>query len=251
MLAPAGGWSADWLSGHPPILSRLLWRGVEAQHVVATMKLVDTLAEQDVLERLLEGSKPPLPPAATGMHYLLSTPFRYPSPLPSRFRAAGEPGLWYGAETLPVAASEVGHWRWRFVVDSDGLAGREVVTEHTFFQARVDGRAVDLSEAPWSALAVTWTHPSDYRECHRLADAARTAGVQWIRYVSVRASVQHADGACAAVLDPVSLSQPAPLLQQTWVCKASRHQVLLVHENDRLTLRFDGEGLPIQPDGNG
>jgi hypothetical protein len=79
--------------------------------------------------------------------------------------------------------------------------------------------------------------------------------VQWIRYisvcVSVRASVQHADGAGATVLDPVSLSLPAPLLQQTWVCKASRHQVLLVHENDRPALRFDGAGLPMQPFGNG
>jgi hypothetical protein len=240
-------WSADWLSGIAPTLSRLLWRGVEAQHVVATMKLVDTLAEQDILERLLEGSKPPLPPAASGMHYLLSTPFRYPSPLPSRFRPAGAPGLWYGAETLPVAASEVGHWRWRFVIDSDGLAGREVVSEHTFFQARVDGRTLDLVEAPWSALAEAWTHPSDYHECHRLADAARSAGMQWIRYASVR----HPVGVCAAVLDPLSLSLPAPLLQQTWVCKASRHQVLLVHEHDRLTLRFDGDGLPMQIVGDG
>jgi hypothetical protein len=244
--APRIDWSPDWLTSGMAPSARLLWRGVEAQHVVATMKLVDTLAEQEVLEQLIEGSKPPLPPAAAGLHYLLSTPFRYPSPHPSRFRAAGEPGLWYGAETLPVAAIEVGYWRWRFVTDSDGLARKEVVTEHTFFQARVEGRAVDLTEPPWSTMAAAWTHPNDYRQCHRLAESARSAGAQWIRYLSVR----HPAGTCGAVLDPASLSLPVPLLQQTWVCKASGHQVLLVHENHRLTLRCDGEGLSLQPASN-
>jgi hypothetical protein len=234
-------WDPSWLVDHGVALERLLWRGVEAQHLVATMKLVDTLDEQSVLERLLEGSKPPLPPASSGLHYLLSTPFRYPSVHPSRFRAAGQPGLWYGAETLRAAASEVGHWRWRFIMDSDGLSGREVVTEHTFFQARVEGRTVDLATPPWSALAAKWTHPLDYRECHRLAEAARAAGIQWIRYASVRCP----GAACGAVLDPASMSLPMPLLQQTWVCKAGRHQVLMVHEDDRLALEFDIDGLPL------
>lgn len=240
-------WSPDWLPAPRLTLARALWRGVEAQHLVATMKLVDTLAEQGILEQLLEGSKPPLPPAAAGMHYLLSTPFRYPSPHPSRFRAAGEPGLWYGAESLLTAAGEVGHWRWHFVTDSAGLDEQEVVTEHTFFQAQVEGRAVDLTEPPWSSLATVWTHPSDYRECQRVADSARSAGMQWIRYTSAR----HTAGTCGAVLDPQVLSLPTPLLQQTWVCKASRRQVLMVHDSDRLALRFDDKGLQVPPDIDG
>ena len=80
------------------------WRLVEAQHVVSTMKLVDDVAEQRLLEDLLEAAKPPLPAAAKGLHYLLATPFRYP-PLPrgSRFRAAGEPGVFYGADALATS----------------------------------------------------------------------------------------------------------------------------------------------------
>jgi len=234
-------WEPGWLDSARATLTRLLWRGVEAQHLVATMKLVDTLAEQEILERLIDDSKPPLPPGARGLHYLLATPFRYASAHASRFRAAGEPGLWYGAESVLTAASEVGHWRWRFVADSAGLDQREVVTEHTFFQALVAGRAIDLGESPWNAAKLWWAHPTDYGECHRLAEQARDAGLQWIRYASVR----HPAGHCAAVLDPTALALPSPLLQQSWVCKAGRQQVLLIHDQDRLTLRFDEKGLPV------
>jgi hypothetical protein len=62
------------------------------------MRLVDSLEDQATLERLLETSKPPLPEAAEGLHYLLDTPFRYRSPYGSRFRAGTDPGVWYGAK---------------------------------------------------------------------------------------------------------------------------------------------------------
>ena len=74
---------AWWAEGERELV-RVLWRGVEAQHRVATMKLVDTLEEQAELERLLEDSKPPLPRGTASLHYLLMTPFRYTSRHPSR-----------------------------------------------------------------------------------------------------------------------------------------------------------------------
>ena len=70
------------------------WRVVEAQHQVSTRKLVDTLEEQSLLEDLIDAAKPP-DPTQGRLHYLLSTPFRYP-PLRhgSRFGTRHEPGLW-------------------------------------------------------------------------------------------------------------------------------------------------------------
>jgi hypothetical protein len=64
---------------------------VEAQHRISTLKLVDTVEEQQALEQLIEETKPPLPPECAGLHYLLSTPFRYGAvyPVGSRFRRAG------------------------------------------------------------------------------------------------------------------------------------------------------------------
>lgn len=202
----------------------LLWRGVEAQHRIATMKVVDSVAEQELLESLLERSKPPLPGPVAAAHYLLSTPFRYLSPWPSRFRAPGEPGVWYGAERLETACAEVGYWRWRFATDSDGLRDASVLSEHTYFEATVNGRVVDLGAEPWAALERRWMHPVDYSGCHALARAARAAGAAWIRYRSVR-DPRHRP--CGAVLDPGALALGDLTHQQTWACKVTATAVLM------------------------
>ena len=76
------------------------------------MVLVDTLDEQALLEQLLEGSKPPLPSGAAGLHWLLFTPFRYPPPPSgSRFRGQTDPGVFYGADEVETACAELGFWR--------------------------------------------------------------------------------------------------------------------------------------------
>ncbi|MGQ0654347.1 MAG: RES domain-containing protein, partial [Betaproteobacteria bacterium] len=64
-----------------------MWRAVEWQHIAATTKLVDSQAEQEMLEDILEETKPPAPSGMGPMDYLLATPFRYrPPPGGSRFR---------------------------------------------------------------------------------------------------------------------------------------------------------------------
>jgi hypothetical protein len=208
----------------------LAWRGVEAQHIVATMRLVDSLAEQTVLEQLLEASKPALPASARPeRHFLLTTPFRYRSPFASRFRRAGAAGVWYGGETLQTAAAEVAYWRWRFLAASDGLRDQELLTAHTFFQARVSGLAIDLTEPPWLDFRADWVQDSDYRTTQAIARAAVEAGVQWLRYESVR----QAGGFCAAVFDAAALALADAPHQQTWHCKVRLMGALMVHDADR------------------
>ena len=51
-----------------------------------------------MLEGILDRSKPALPETAADLHYLLATPFRYASPIGSRFRAPADAGVWYGAD---------------------------------------------------------------------------------------------------------------------------------------------------------
>ncbi len=41
-----------------------LWRAVEAQHVASTLRLVDDLEEQRVLEEILDETKPVVPTPA-------------------------------------------------------------------------------------------------------------------------------------------------------------------------------------------
>lgn len=218
--------------------SAQLWRGVEAQHVIATLRLTDSRGEHEVLEELLEASKPPIPPEAKGRHFLVFTPFRYRSPVPSRFRRAVDPGVWYGAEALETACAEVAYWKWRFLMDSEGLAGQALHTEHTFFQASARGRCADLSAAPWKAASRAWMQKTDYSACQDLADEARKRGLGWIRYASVRAP----KGICAAVLRPDALSLSRAFEQQIWICKTTRSGAYLQRtgRGEQYEFRADG-----------
>lgn len=229
-------WHDDWFEAARPA-RRKLWRGVEAQHRVATMRLVDNTAEQELLEQLLEGSKPPLPAGSQGLHYLVSTPFRYSSPHPSRFRPAHEPGIWYGAEEPETVAAELAWWRWKFLVESDGLRDRELVTEHTFFQALFKGVELDLTVEPWLRLRDVLRDGEDYAACHALGRQARertTPAIAALHYESARRE----GGKCEAVFLPKALSLPAPHLQQTWICKTTRHLVMFRHDAEALEYAF-------------
>jgi hypothetical protein len=221
-------WPKRWLQSTAERQASL-WRAVEAQHVISTMRLTDTAAEQALLERLLETSKPPLPADAVALPYLLATPFRYVSRWPSRFRPASEPGIWYGAAAITTACAEVGYWRWRFLIDSEGLRDQATLVEFTVFQARVKGSSIDLTSDPWRAARALWMDPSDYRACHELAAAARERAVQWIRYASVR----HPDhGSCGAVLAPQALLLPRTTLQQTWAARIRVDSVTFSHDGE-------------------
>ncbi len=214
-----------------------LWRAVEAQHLISTMRLVDSVAEQDLLERLLEQSKPPLPATVDRQAYLLNTPFRYRSPWASRFRRVGELGIWYGAERIETACAEVGYWRWRFLTDSEGLREQSLYVEFTVFRARVDGDAVDLTQPPWNRARELWMDPTDYSACQHLAGNARQRGVRWIRYASVR---DPAHGLCGAVLDARALSLSGYTSQQTWAARVHATAVAFSHGQQRL--EFDATG---------
>lgn len=199
-----------------------LWRAVEAQHRVSTMALVDTLAEQALLEDLLEQSKPPPTAPTQQLHWLLFTPFRYP-PLPSgsRFRGPTEPGVFYGAETQQAACAELGYWRWRFLQDSPALDAIDPV-QQTLFKTTVAGSAIDVREPPLSARRDEWMHPTDYGACQALARQARLAQIQMIRYASVR---DPAAAGCAAVLVPQAFAADSPSESQTWTLAVFRQQI--------------------------
>jgi hypothetical protein len=236
--------TADTVEAAARNLSATPWRIVEAQHRVPTMRLVDTLDEQRVLEDLLEASKPPLPAEAAKLHYLLATPFRYPAPPPvgSRFRGIGDPGVWYGADVVETALAEVAYWRLRFLADSPATPDLLPVP-HTAFRASVAGSAIVLSQPPFDRQRRQWEDPASYDATQALARVAREAGIVLIRYRSVR---DPGHRAAHAVLTPKAFRKSAPLEQHTWLIKVGRAQVLAEADLGRERLAFSPEvlGLP-------
>ncbi len=185
------------------------------------MRLADTLPEQALLEAILEASKPPLPPGTEKLHYLLATPFRYRPRAGSRFRAPFEGGVWYGAEQLRTALAEKSYWRLRFLLDSPATPDLKPVP-HTAFNVAVRGKAIDLTAPPLSKDRALWVHRTDYGATQALAVAARGAGLELIRYESVR-DPEHA--ACVAALASAVFGRAKPKAVETWFIAASRLRV--------------------------
>jgi hypothetical protein len=215
-------WTPRALASEARAYARALWRVVEAQHTASTMRLADSLEEQEVLEAVLEESKPALPATVRRLHYLLATPYRYRPHLGSRFRAALEPGVWYGAEALRTALAEKSYWRLRFLLDSPATPDLRPVP-HTAFAAAVHSRAaLDLTRAPFVRERALWTHRSSYQSTQAFAAVAREAHIELIRYESVR-DPEHA--ACVAVLEPIAFGRGKPYALETWFIAAARSRV--------------------------
>lgn len=194
---------------------------VEAQHTASTMRLVDSLADQLVLESVLEESKPTLLPGTATLHYLLATPFRYRPHMGSRFRAAFDAGVWYGAEDLRTALAEKSYWRLRFLLDSPETPDLGPVP-HTAFTASVRATSIDLTARPLVRDRAVWTHPTSYSATQVLAAAVREAQIAAIRYESVRDPER---AASAALLTPAAFHRPAPRRQEAWFIAAARGRV--------------------------
>jgi hypothetical protein len=212
-----------------------LWRAVEWQHIAATTKLVDSTAEQALLEDILEETKPRAPADTASMDYLLATPFRYrPPPGGSRFRSSAAPGVFYGADETRTACAELGYWRWRFLMDSAGLESFGPVP-HTVFQARVRGPTVDLRMKPFNRDARKWTSPSDYSATQAFATVARKAGIAVIRYQSVRDPER---GGCAAVLHPRAFKPNRHLTSQKWLLTVNRSASIWQRDDESFDFRW-------------
>ncbi len=211
---------------------------VESQHIAATMKLVDNRDEQDLLESLLESSKPAQADGTAGLDYLLETPFRYdPRRGGSRFRAVTDPGVFYGAESVRTAGAELGYWRWKFLKDTVNLERIDPVA-HTAFRVEVETPVVDLQRQPFDDDAAIWQHPTDYGATQRFAGTAREAAIGGILYRSVR---DPQPSWCLALLTPTGFAKPRPHAErQTWYLAVSPHEVTL--RRDTESMQFSAEG---------
>src|SRR5581483_3242011 len=215
-------WTPAALSASARTLAGICWRLVEAQHYVSTLKLVDSVAEQELLEDLIETTTPTLPPECRDLHYLLSTPFRYGAVYPtgSRFRRAGmTEGVFYASETPQTAVAEMSFYRLLFFAESPDTPWPANPAEYTAFSAAyATKKAIDLTKGKYTADRARWMHATDYSHCQALADNARAAKIDVIRYASVR---DRGHGVNLALLTCRAFASPTPIDQQTWHIRLS------------------------------
>ena len=140
------------LEAHLQPLAGAVVRITDRQGYQASERWTDSLQDQARLEALIDTVKPPAP---QGQHRLLTTPFRYP-PLRSgsRFTAADQRELFYGARGLGTVLAERAFHALRFLEGSPLPAGKVIQRQQTSFQVEIDVQrgmrqlAVEAFEVP-------------------------------------------------------------------------------------------------------
>jgi RES domain len=222
----------------PSVLSGELLRIVESQEQVATNALVDNLHEQEILEQLVEQTKPKLPNFTQALHYLLTTPFRYP-PLPhgSRFGSRLESGLLYGSLSLTTLLHEAAYYRFVFWegMSTPPPAGK-LLTQHMIFAASYhSAQGLQLQHSPFDEYKKQLTDPADYHATQQLGSALRQSGIEAIEYCAAR-DPQH--GINVALFTPRALPQQKPYNKYDCLCETRADTVSFYANGPTFYLQF-------------
>lgn len=221
-------------------LALTAWRVVEAQHITSTRKLVDSDAEHEALEQLIDAHKPlsPREPEFRGLHYLLSTPFRYP-PLRhgSRFGTRQERGLWYGSESITTAFSEVAYYRMLFLEGTLATLPARAIDVSAFHVPVRSERAADLVVSPFDRYRSRISSRTRYDDAQRIGRDLRECGAELARYVSAR---DPGFGTNVVAFSPKAFARKRPSEPQTWSCITTRAFVELSRKSffERASFRF-------------
>lgn len=183
-------WTVAELQSKQRLSRGKCWRIVESQHYISTQKITENNHEQDVIEKIIEETKPRIPEECKHLNYLLYTPFRYGAGYPrraSRFRRTGSArGAFYASDDVVTAIAEMTFIRILFFAESPLTTWPTVAEQYRSFSATyATGRCLDIRRNQF-LREPSLLDPVDYSACHALADRAREAGVQMLRYTSVR-----------------------------------------------------------------
>lgn len=226
-----------------------LKRMVENQEQKVTVPLVDSLAEHEVLENLLEESKPALlQPSLQQFDYLLRTPWRYP-PLRwgSRFGRRFEPSLFYGALSDLALFAEAAYYRLVFLAGMQEPFTDRVISQFTVFEANYRSeRGIDLSREPFDEHEPVLRHKRNYGPCQVLGTELRARGVEAISYLSARASGRAMN---IALTSPEALRSKKHRNPRNGICETRSEGVSFrlgdeLHQLARSEFLYQGE-LPV------
>jgi hypothetical protein len=198
-----------------------VYRIVESQAIVATTTLVDDLEEQALLEELLDDIKPPYREGTRELHYLISTPFRYP-PLKygSRFGDRTMASFFYASEEQNTVLAECAYYRFAFFTAMEQPYAKAVQSEHTIFCVCVDStQAVDLTQLNEPDIIEQLTDKQDYSFTQRLGKVlVNEHEAKVIRFYCARADV----GINVAVANPSEITSTQPLNPVNWLCHTTK-----------------------------
>jgi hypothetical protein len=153
--------------------------------------------------------------------------------------------VFYASVHPTTAVAEVAFYRLLFFAESPETPWPANAAEYTAFSVEyATGRAIDLTAAPFEAHAPAWQHCTDYAECQALADAARAARIDAIKYRSVRDPDR---GMNIALLTCRIFTRSDPVARQSWKLKLGSAGVIAVREAPRSLIDYGRETFAADP----
>lgn len=225
-----------------------VWRVVESQERAATLQIVDDLAEQELLEQLLDVSKPVYRAGTEHMHYLLKTAFRYP-PLPwgSRFGTRLMPSYFYASEAVSTALCECAYYRFMFFQDMQEPYDAAIRSEFNVFTVEVDAaHCLNLVAPTFAEVNAQISNPCSYQSAQVVgAWAFEQGNVDVIRFRSAR----DLNGVNVALANPAAIRSQKPKTHQRWLCLSKPQSVSFNSRDSAVSYVFklanfcDAQGL--------
>jgi hypothetical protein len=163
-------------------------RMVETQEYAATTSLVDDLEEQAILEQILDDFKPSYADDTHNLHYLISTPFRYP-PLKygSRFGSITEASYFYASESIQTCLAEAAFYRFYLIDGTETPFPKMIQSEHSLFFVRaLSNKTLDLTQVLDTDTQQQLSDPQSYSLTQEVGKKAREFGADLLRYYSAR-----------------------------------------------------------------
>jgi hypothetical protein len=205
------------MSSFPIRYSQEVYRMVETQEAAATTNIVDNLDEQFLLEQLLDEVKPPYRNETKELHYLISTPFRYPPLLHgSRFGDTLSPSYFYASEDVNTVLAESAYYRFIFLDDMKTPYLDTIKSEHMTFSVKVDTHNMcDLTSLSDIEVATAITSPFDYRLTQQFGNTIiNKYNCDVIRFLSARTTKV----INLAISDPKAIKSKSPSNNIDWLC---------------------------------
>ncbi len=237
-----------------------VWRVVESQEHAATLQVIDDLAEQTMLEAMLDQVKPKYRSGTEDMHYLLKTAFRYP-PLKwgSRFGTRLMPSYLYASETPGTALCECAYYRFLFLEHMQTPYLAPIRSEYCLFKVSVtSNRCLDLTTDIYKSIQTQLRDPSNYAATQEIGNWVyqrtedESKPIDVIRFGSARTSqsikqnttpipgspATSKTGINIAVAEPSAINSRQPIVQQRWLCLTKPSSVSFSSRDSEISYLF-------------
>ena len=153
--------------------------------------------------------------------------------------------MFYASEEPDTAVAEAAFYRLLFFAESPSTPWPSNPAEYTVFAVEIaTAKAIDLMRPPLVRDRATWVDAIDYAPCLDLADAARTAALEAIRYESVRDPQARAN---VALLTCRAFARNDAVERQTWHLHVGQAGVRALCEAPGRSLAFGLETFANDP----